>query len=151
MFQHLEWLANKTSGAFVYYLRHIFRDYSDTVAATILRNIARAMTNPDARVLISEQLHPDVMVPESGVVITGRPTTKAAENKRQGNPPVPLYAAFKDFSMLAIGGKERSLEQFRALAHMAGMRVSEVYRNWDTGHAVVEMRLLDAGGSGVVG
>ncbi|KAH6635659.1 S-adenosyl-L-methionine-dependent methyltransferase [Chaetomium sp. MPI-SDFR-AT-0129] len=133
-------------GAFVYYLRHIFRDYSDPVATTILRNIARAMTNLAARVLISEQLHPDVMAPE-----LGGQTTQTTEGRGHEKPPVPLYAAFKDFSMLAIGGKERSLEQFRGLAHMAGMRVSEVYQNWETRHAVVEMRLMDAGGLGVDG
>ncbi|KAL1839914.1 hypothetical protein VTJ49DRAFT_1002 [Mycothermus thermophilus] len=107
-------------GAIVYYLRHIARDYSDPVLITILSNVARAMTDPAARVLISEQLHPDVMrVPGA-------------------SPPHP-YAAFKDFSMLSIGGKERSLEQFAAVADKAGLRVSGVWRHDATGHGVVEL------------
>ncbi|KAK4249231.1 S-adenosyl-L-methionine-dependent methyltransferase [Corynascus novoguineensis] len=108
------------TGALVYYLRHILRDYSDPVSVTILRNIACAMTDQDSRVLISEQLNPDM--------------ANIAE-------PLPLYAAFKDFSMLSIGGKERSLEQFAALADAAGLRVSGVYRHVVTAHAVVELAL----------
>ena len=111
-------------GALVYYLRHIMRDYSDPVATTILRNIARAMTDPDSRVLISEQLNPDV-------------------SSMPG--PLPLYAAFKDYSMLSIGGKERSLKQFAALADAAGLRVSGVFRDGATPHAVVELALKDGG------
>ncbi|KAH6631485.1 O-methyltransferase-domain-containing protein [Chaetomium tenue] len=107
-------------GALIYYLRHIIRDYSDPVAATILRNIARAMTDPASRVLVSEQLNPDVASTDG---------------------PLPLYAAFKDFSMLSIGGKERSLSQFEALADTAGLRVSGVYGHAATGHAVVELAL----------
>ncbi|KAH6856912.1 S-adenosyl-L-methionine-dependent methyltransferase [Chaetomium sp. MPI-CAGE-AT-0009] len=114
-------------GALVYYLRHIIRDYSDPVAATILRNISHAMTDPDSRVLISEQLNPDMA------------TTPG---------PLPLYAAFKDFSMLSIGGKERSLEQFAALADAAGLRVSGVFRHEATTHAAVELA-LKGGGMGV--
>jgi len=106
----------------VYYLRHIVRDYSDPVCTTILRNVARAMTDPASRVLISEQINPDA------ASMTG---------------PLPLYAAFKDFSMLSIGGKERSLEQFAALADAAGLRVSRVFRDGATPHAVVELALKE--------
>jgi len=109
-------------GALVYYLRHIIRDYSDPVSVTILRNIARAMTDPDSRVLISEQLNPDL-------------------SNMAG--PLPLYAAFKDFSMLSIGGKERSLKQFAALADAAGLKVSGVFKHAATAHAVVELALKD--------
>jgi hypothetical protein len=104
----------------VYYLRHILRDYSDPVAITILSNVARALTDPGSRVLISEQLNPD-------------PATMA-------NPP-PLYAALKDFSMLSIGGKERSLRQFEEVAHAAGLKVSGVFRDQTTSHAVIELAL----------
>lgn len=120
-------------GALVYYLRHIVRDYSDPVCTTILRNVARALTDPAGRVLISEQIHPDV---------TGMP-----------GPP-PLYAAFKDFSMLSIGGKERSLKQFAALADAAGLRVSRVFRDGATPHAVIELALKEVGevgGEGAAG
>jgi hypothetical protein len=98
------------------------RDYSDPVATTILRNVARAMTDPDSRVLISEQLSPDL-------------------SSMPG--PLPLYAAFKDYSMLSIGGKERSLKQFAALADAAGLRVSGVFRDGATPHAVLELALKE--------
>ncbi|KAK4175760.1 S-adenosyl-L-methionine-dependent methyltransferase [Triangularia setosa] len=105
-------------GARFYYLRHILRDYSDPVATLILQNVARAMDR-DSRVLVSEQINPD------GVGITGR--------------SMPLYAAFKDYSMLAIGGKERSLDQFERIGTEAGLKVEAVYRdNKGTGHGVVE-------------
>lgn len=114
------------TGALVYYLRHILRDYSDLVSVTILRNIARAMTDPDSRILISEQLSPDM------ANMTG---------------PLPLYAAFKDFSMLSIGGKERSLKLFAELADAAGLKVSGVFEHAVTAHAVVELALKGAEGA----
>jgi hypothetical protein len=78
------------------------------------------MTDPDGRVLISEQVNPDVLSMPG---------------------PLPLYAAFKDFSMLSIGGKERSLEQIAAVADAAGLKVSGVFRDeaGGTAHAVVEL------------
>ncbi|CAP61106.1 uncharacterized protein PODANS_3_740 [Podospora anserina S mat+] len=108
-------------GARFYYLRHILRDYSDPIATLILRNVARAMGR-DSRILVSEQINPD------GGGTTGR--------------PMPLYAAFKDYSMLAIGGKERSLTQFERIGKEAGLRVEAVYRDSKgTGHGVVEFVL----------
>ncbi|KAK3361128.1 S-adenosyl-L-methionine-dependent methyltransferase [Lasiosphaeria ovina] len=103
-------------GALIYYLRHIARDYSDPVFTTILRNIAAALA-PDSRVLVSEQL-------------------------LAGAPP-PVYAAFKDYAMLSLGGKERTLEQFGAVAAAAGLRVSGVFRDQATPHAVVEFALQE--------
>ena len=105
----------KKTGALVYYLRHILRDYSDPVCATILSNVRRSMS-PDgsSRVLVAEQVH---------------------------SAPPPLYAAFKDYSMIAIGGKERTLDQFGAVAAAAGLRVAAVHADKGTAHAVVEMVL----------
>ena len=103
-------------GARVYYLRHIVRDYSDPTVAKILRNVARGLTRPDSRILVAEQL-----------------TTT----------PPPMYAAFKDYSMLAIGGKERSLEGFKGVAEAAGLVVCGVWRDKGTPHAVVEMKLKE--------
>ncbi|KAK0717962.1 S-adenosyl-L-methionine-dependent methyltransferase [Lasiosphaeria miniovina] len=103
-------------GALIYYLRHIARDYSDPVFTTILRNVAGALA-PDSRVLVSEQL-------------------------LAGTPP-PVYAAFKDYAMLSLGGKERTLDQFGAVAAAAGLRVSGVFRDQATPHAVVEFALQE--------
>ncbi|KAK4202413.1 O-methyltransferase-domain-containing protein [Triangularia verruculosa] len=108
-------------GARFYYLRHILRDYSDAVATLILRNVAQAMSH-DSRVLISEQINP------AGGDETGR--------------PMPLYAAFKDYSMLAIGGKERCLDQFVRIGAAAGLKFEAVYHDSKgTRHGVVEFVL----------
>jgi hypothetical protein len=104
-------------GARCYYLRHILRDYSDPTATKILRNLSAALTEKDSRILVAEQ------------VIT--------------NPP-PAYAAFKDYAMLAIGGKERTLEGFEEVADKAGLVVSGVYRDkLQAAHAVIEMKLKE--------
>ncbi|KAK0670081.1 S-adenosyl-L-methionine-dependent methyltransferase [Cercophora samala] len=123
----VEWLEGDfmremtVEGARFYYLRHIVRDYSDPVATLVLRNVAQAM-NRDSRILVSEQINPD------GGGTTGR--------------PMPLYSAFKDYSMLAIGGKERSLAQFERIGKEAGLRVEAVYRDSKgTEHGVIEFVL----------
>lgn len=109
-------------GAMVYYLRHILRDYSDKVAVEVLRNIAGVMEK-DSRVLISEQLSPG--------------TEKGA---------MPLYAAFKDWTMLSIGGKERTVEEFGWIAKEAGLKVEGVYRDQVTPQGVLELVLMDGVG-----
>jgi len=43
--------------------------------------------------------------------------------------------------MLAVGGKERSLENFEVVAEAAGLVVTGVYRDDGTPHAVVEMQV----------
>ncbi|KAK0641670.1 O-methyltransferase-domain-containing protein [Cercophora newfieldiana] len=102
-------------GARAYYLRHILRDYSDPTAVNILKNLKKGLTEADSRILIAEQ------------VIEDQP---------------PAYAAFKDFAMLAIGGKERTVEGFKEIAERAGLEVSGVFRDGvQAAHAVVEMRV----------
>ncbi|KAK0620413.1 O-methyltransferase-domain-containing protein, partial [Immersiella caudata] len=103
------------AGARCYYLRHILRDYSDPTAVNILKNLKKGLTEDDSRILIAEQ------------VIE--------------NPPA-AYAAFKDYAMLAIGGKERTLEGFKGIAEAAGLEVSGVFRDKvQAAHAVVEMKV----------
>ncbi|KAK1780043.1 S-adenosyl-L-methionine-dependent methyltransferase [Copromyces sp. CBS 386.78] len=118
-------------GALVYYLRHIMRDYSDPVCANILRNVARSLSS-EARILISEQITPD------------NPAMASQPSSQQ------MYAAFKDFSMLPIGGKERSLSQWRSVAAAAGLEISRVHMDpKGTSHGVVELKLAEAGGEEV--
>ncbi|KAI6521689.1 hypothetical protein MCOR10_005856 [Pyricularia oryzae] len=97
-------------GALIYYLRRIVHDYSDKLAVNILRNTAAAMA-PDSRILIAE----DVAT----------------------NPPHPL-TAMMDMLMLAVGGKERTLEDFEAVIKEAGLRVTSVSRSADSPMAVIE-------------
>ncbi|KAJ4404002.1 hypothetical protein N0V85_004959 [Neurospora sp. IMI 360204] len=115
-------------GALIYYLRHIMRDYSDPVCSNILRNVARSLSSPEARILISEQITPE----EEGPPTTSQPSSQQ------------MYAAFKDFAMLPIGGKERSLSQWRSVAAEAGLEISRVYMDLKgTPHGVVELKLAD--------
>ena len=43
--------------------------------------------------------------------------------------------------MLVVGGKERSLENFEAVAEAAGLHVTGVYKDNATPHAVIEMQI----------
>lgn len=102
------------------------RDYSDPVCANILRNVASSLS-PEARILISEQVTPEGPPP---------PTVSQPSSCQQ------MYAAFKDFSMLPIGGKERSLSQWRSVATPAGLEIVHVHMDpKGTPHGVVELRL----------
>lgn len=85
-------------------------DYSDKLAVNILRNTVAAMA-PDSRILIAE----DVAT----------------------NPPHPL-TAMMDMLMLAVGGKERTLEDFEAVIKEAGLRITSVARSADSPMAVIE-------------
>lgn len=110
------------AGGRAYYLRHVLRDYSDETATKILRNVARGLTRADARILVAEQVSTE---------------------------PPAQYAAFKDFTMLAIGGKDRTLAGFERVAGEAGLEVEKVWWDKGTPHAVIEMRLAGAGGEKV--
>ncbi len=96
-------------------MRHIARDYSDAVFTNILKNIVPSMS-PDSRILISE------MILKS---------------------PPPLFTAFKDFTMLSLAGKERTLDNFHSIAEASGLRISGVFPDKATPHAVVEFALAD--------
>lgn len=86
-----------------YLLFNILHDWSDEDAGRILRTIARAMA-PGARVLVVEM----IVSPE--------------RNRRS---PV----AWMDLNMLvALGGRERTEDELRALAAGAGLRLARVVR-----------------------
>jgi len=51
------------------------------------------------------------------------------------------YAAFKDYTMLSIGGKERTLTQFAEVASQAGLEIERVHRDRETAHVVLELRM----------
>jgi len=84
------------SGGDIYPLKHILHDWNDLKAASILKNVARAM-KPGARVLVIEQ----------GIT----------------PPGVPGPGKILDLSMMILteGGMERTPEQHRALFESAGL------------------------------
>ncbi|KAK3688042.1 S-adenosyl-L-methionine-dependent methyltransferase [Podospora appendiculata] len=134
---------NPVYGALVYYLRHILRDYSDPVATKILLNIRQSMiaAPPAAPGPATDTPSISDAPVASRILISEQLTTT----------PPPLYAAFKDYSMLSIGGKERTLEQFAAVAAAAGLAVTAVYRDRGTPHAVVELQVAGDVGAGTGG
>lgn len=89
------------SGGDCYVLRHIIHDWNDADSRRILER-CRAAMKPGATLLIVEKAIPE------------------------GNEPE--FAKLLDINMLAIGGKERTLEQYRALLADAGLTFRALHR-----------------------
>ncbi len=87
------------SGGDAYILRHIIHDWSDEDAISILTNCKKAM-NPGGKVLVVEAVIPP------------------------GNDPHPFK--WLDLTMLMIGGKERTKEQFEAIFSKAGLKLARI-------------------------
>ncbi|PHH84903.1 hypothetical protein CDD83_1195 [Cordyceps sp. RAO-2017] len=89
------------AGASFYYLRRVLHDWPDGDCVRILDRIAGAMA-ADSRILVDE-----VVLPDRGA---------------------PCQAAMADLAMMvAMGGKERTEQQWRALAESSGLRVDEIH------------------------
>ncbi|KAG8162552.1 hypothetical protein KVR01_008317 [Diaporthe batatas] len=87
-------------GAYTYWMRRCFHNYSDDVSRNMLRIIVDAMAE-DSRLLIQE----DVL----------------------DNPP-NQWAAYLDFMMLGLGGKQRTLQNWEQLLGSVGLRIASVTR-----------------------
>ncbi|MFI0373551.1 methyltransferase [Actinomadura sp. 1N219] len=83
-------------GADAYVLKSVIHDWDDEKATAILRN-CRAAMRPDARILLLEQVMPEIVTPETQGVVRN------------------------DLNMLVCtGGRERTEAEFRALLDAAG-------------------------------
>jgi nucleotide-binding universal stress UspA family protein len=98
------------AGADLYLLKSVLADWPDREALAILRRCAEA-ARPAGRVVVLGGVSPD----ESG-----------------GPPPALLM-------LVLVGGKERSLTEFRELARAAGLEVQAAERQ-SSGRFVVECR-----------
>lgn len=96
--------------ALIYYIRRCLHDYGDDDCVDILRQMSNAMA-ADSRLLIVEQVLHD--------------------------PPSAMGVA-ADIMMAMIGGKERTLDGFKAIASRAGLDIAEVHRSPGSDWAVVE-------------
>ncbi|KAK0609394.1 O-methyltransferase-domain-containing protein [Immersiella caudata] len=96
--------------ALVYYIRRCLHDYGDEECVLLLRHISDAMAT-DSRLLIVEQVL---------------------------SKPPSAFATAVDISMLAIGGKERTLEGFKDITGQAGLKILQVYWNQGTDVALIE-------------
>jgi len=89
------------TGAKFYYLRNILHDWPDEKAVIILKNIIPAL-GPDSRILIDEMVLP--------------------------NEKVHWHATQIDLTMMsAMGAKERTDEQWRALIDEAGLKIVNIF------------------------
>ncbi|XWW93584.1 hypothetical protein V2A60_001518 [Cordyceps javanica] len=103
--------------AHAYLMRRLLHDFHDCEAIEILRNTASAMA-PDSRLLICDMLVPD---------------------KVKVDGPMTLY--WLDFSLLAIGGKERSLAEFEHICGQAGLEIIQLYPSRGDNTIMLETRL----------
>jgi hypothetical protein len=108
-----DFFAAVPAGGDAYLLRHIVHDWDDAAARVILTRVRAALDGrPRARVLLIE----------SPIAI--------------GNRPDP--AKFADLTMLVlVGGRERTVEEYRALCASAGLRLTQAVAS-RTGAFVLE-------------
>ncbi|OAR05965.1 hypothetical protein LLEC1_05119 [Akanthomyces lecanii] len=104
-------------GARIYLMRRLLHDFYDPQAIEILRNTASAMA-PDSRLVICDMIVPDL------VQVNGRMT---------------LY--WLDFSLVTIGGKERSKPEFENICEQAGLEIVKIYPSHGENTAMLETRL----------
>lgn len=97
------------AGADLYLLKSVLADWPDPEAKAILRRCAEA-ARPSGRVVVLNGVSPD---------------------------DEAVGASFSLLMMVLVGGKERSLAEFRELAHDAGLKVRAAVRQ-PTGRFVVE-------------
>ncbi|GAD98551.1 hypothetical protein PVAR5_7246 [Paecilomyces variotii No. 5] len=89
------------TGAKFYYLRRVLHDWPDKESMCILQNIGKAMSS-DSRILIDE-----VVLPDTGAHWQG---------------------TMADITMMInLGGKERTVHQWKSLADSAGLRVEQIH------------------------
>ncbi|WP_141576459.1 methyltransferase [Actinomadura sp. WMMA1423] len=105
-------------GADAYVLKSVLHDWPDDKAAAILRS-CRAAMGPDARVLVLEQVMPEMVAPGSAGIVRN------------------------DLNMLvATGGRERTEAEFRELLDAAGLTaVSLTGPLGQTAYHVIEARI----------
>ena len=82
-----------------YILRHIVHDWNDDDAVRILSNCRKSM-NSNGKILVVEAVIPE------------------------GNDPHPFK--WLDITMLMIGGKERTKEQFETIFNKAGLKINRI-------------------------
>lgn len=98
-------------------MRRLLHDFYDPDVIQILKGTASAM-GPDSRLVIS-----DMLVPEMTEV----------------GGPMTLY--WLDFSLLSIGGKERSRSDFDKVLAEAGLELVKLYKSEGSDIVTLETRL----------
>ncbi|HYK25274.1 MAG TPA: methyltransferase [Steroidobacteraceae bacterium] len=103
------------SGYDAYVMKFVIHDWDDEHAARILTN-CRAASAPSTRVILLEQVVPDVL----------------------GTSTADQAVIRADLTMMTVGGKERTVEEYRTLLAGAGWRLTRIAR------ASAEFSVLEA-------
>jgi len=98
-------------------MRRILHSYYDSVCVEILKNTVSAMV-PDSRLIVCDFLVPD---------------------RVQAGGPQEVY--WMDFTMMCVGGKERTLEEFRRIFDAAGLDLVKIYPSGIGATCMIEARL----------
>lgn len=91
-------MLTSRSGAHTYWLRWCLHDYGDKTCEHILRLVATSMVE-DSRLLIQEHV---------------------LQNPRS------ISNALSDWAVLAVGGKERSLDMWHKLMGASGLKITHI-------------------------
>lgn len=103
------------AGFDAYVMKFVIHDWDDEHAARILSN-CRAAAAPSARVILIEQIVPDVL----------------------GTSTADQAVIRADLTMMTVGGKERTAEEYRSLLSATGWRLERIAR------ASAEFSLIEA-------
>ncbi|KAL2256328.1 hypothetical protein VTK26DRAFT_1831 [Humicola hyalothermophila] len=105
--------------AHVYFMRRLLHDFYNPVCVDILRNTVQAM-GPDSRLIICDMLVPEGVDPSKGI----------------------LY--WVDFNLMGIGGKEKTLAEFKELFDAVGLELVKVWPSTIGATVQLETRLKRA-------
>jgi len=122
----------------IYYMRLIIHDWPDALAKTILKNVRSSM-KPESRLLIQERILPGLHrhdLPDSpDSIIAPEPLLV---NFGAGN----IRPYYNDLSMmLMFNGRERSLDEFKALGNEAGLKFVKLWDMAETG--ILEFKIAE--------
>jgi O-methyltransferase domain len=103
--------------AHIYFMRHLLIDYPDALVVEILKNNVSAM-GPESRLIINDMPVPD----------------RVTAGDQQ------MMYLF-DLMLLAMGGRERSLSEYRDIFDKVGLELVKVYKAEGSQMMMLETRL----------
>ncbi|PNS15934.1 Sterigmatocystin 8-O-methyltransferase [Sphaceloma murrayae] len=124
-FQEQDYFKENVSEGDVWFMRGVLREYDDEQATAVLQKIAQAMTKtPGCKLLINE-------------IVCGSATiARPDEVSKPPSATTPREQALWSYTgnlmacnaCILLGGKERSLQEYRTLIERAGLRISGFFQ-----------------------
>lgn len=105
-------IADKKTGAPIYYIRRCLHDWPDVDCVRILKVIAAAMTPEVSKLVISEIVLPSI----------------AAD----------VESGWMDLTMMTLSGRERTEKQWVNLLTLSNLKLQKIHRGPGTNYAAVE-------------